>query len=103
MRISLRIELNISWIFFSEYYYLNVLVNVNSIVALNISLNTTLKYYYSQVLNEKLKLMGGTIIFFSKKLLGHEIFSYMLRWATAFYLKKLENTLVSPVTYLHTY
>ena len=47
---------------------LNIVVNINSINSLNISVNTTLKYYGSQDLNEKLKLMG--MKFFSKKLLG---------------------------------
>ena len=55
-------------------------------------MNTTLKYYYSQDLNEKLKLMGGAMKFFSKKLLGHEIFSYMVCWATKFYLKNLKKS-----------
>ena len=56
------------------------MVNINYFSALNISVNTTLKCYHSQGLNEKLKLMGGATIFFSKKLLGHEIFSSMVPW-----------------------
>ena len=36
---------------------------------------TTLKYYESQSLNEKLKLNGGDMKFFSKNLPGHEIFT----------------------------
>ena len=43
--------------------------------TLNISVNITLKNYDSQGLNEKLKLMGEAMKFFSKKALGHEIFS----------------------------
>ena len=43
--------------------------------TLNISVNITLKNYDSQGLNEKLKLMGEAMKFFSKKVLGHEIFS----------------------------
>ena len=39
---------------FFEYYSLNMFVNINTIIALNISVNTTLKYYYSEDLNEKL-------------------------------------------------
>ena len=34
-----------------------------------------LKYYDGQVLNEKLKLIGTVMKFFSKKLLGHETFT----------------------------
>ena len=45
-------------------------MNINSFIAPNITVNTTLKYYYSQALYEKLKLMKGATKFFSKKLLG---------------------------------
>ena len=90
LRITLRIKLNISRRNFFKYYSLNVIVSINSFIALNISLNTNLKYYYSQALiNETLKLMRGAMIFFSKKLLGHEIFSFMVLWATKFCLKNL--------------
>ena len=69
LRITLRIKLNISRRIFFKYYSLNVIVSINSFIALNISLNTNLKYYYSQALiNETLKLMRGAMIFFSKKL-----------------------------------
>ena len=79
LRISLRIKLNISRRIFFKYYSLNIIVNINSFIALNISLNTNLKYYYSQVLiDETLKLMRGVMNLFSKKLLGHEIFSSMV-------------------------
>ena len=44
-----------------ESYCLNIIVNINSFSALNISVNTTLKYYGSQSLNENLKLMGGAM------------------------------------------
>ena len=66
-----------------------IIVNINSFIALNISANTNLKYYYSQALNESLKLMRGAMNFFSKKLLGYEIFGSMVPWATKFYLKNL--------------
>ena len=90
LRISLRIKLNISRRIFFKYYSLNIIVNINSFIALNISLNTNLKYYYSQVLiDETLKLMRGVMNLFSKKLLGHEIFSSMVHWATKCYLKNL--------------
>ena len=45
-------------------------------------ISPTLKCYDSQDLKEKLKLMGRVMKFFSKKLLGHEIFSSMVPWAT---------------------
>ena len=61
-----------NWRFLSsiicEYYSLNIIVNPNSFSTLNIYLNNTLKYYDSQALNVKLKLMEGAMIFFSKKL-----------------------------------
>ena len=56
---------------FCEYHFLNVtvwmiiIVSINSFSALNIIVNTTLKYYYKQALNKKLKLMGGAMHFFS--------------------------------------
>ena len=64
---------------------LTSLVNQN----LNITVSTTLKYRYKPALNKKLKLMGGAIKYFSKKLLGHEIFRSMISWATKCFLKKL--------------
>ena len=82
-----------NWRFLSsiicEYYSLNIIVNPNSFGTLNISVNNTLKYYDSQALNEKLKLMEGTMIFFSKKLQGHEILSSTVHWATKYFLKNL--------------
>ena len=61
-----------NWRFLSsiicEYYSLNIIVNPNSFSTLNIYLNNTLKYYDSQALNVKLKLMEGAMILFSKKL-----------------------------------
>ena len=65
-----------------EYYCLNITVNIRSFSPLNANLNTTTKYYRKQALNKKLKLMGGAMKFFTKKLLGHEIFSSMIPWAT---------------------
>ena len=49
----------------------------------------TLKYYDSQGLNEKLKLTGGAMKYFLKKLLGREVFSSMVPWATKYILKNL--------------
>ena len=58
--------------------------------ALNISMNiATLKYYDSQGLNKKLILIWDAMKFFSKKLLGHEIFSSLVLWATKNFLKNL--------------
>ena len=68
-----------------EYYCLNIIVNIRSFSPLNINLNTTMKYYRTQALNKKLKLMGGAMKFFTKKLLGHEIFSSMIPWATKYF------------------
>ena len=47
-----------------------------------------LKYYDGQVLNEKLKLIGAVMKFFSKKLLGHETFTSLVLWATKYFLVK---------------
>ena len=60
---------------------------------LNISFNiiTTLKYYDSQGLNEEQKLTGACTKFFLKKLLGHEIFSPIILWATKIFLEKFEK------------
>ena len=58
-----------------EYYFLNIIVNVNFFSDLNITVSTNLKYFHKQDLNKKLKLMGGAMKYFPKKLLGHKIFS----------------------------
>ena len=47
--------------------------------VLSISVNTILKSYDSQGLNLKLKLVGA-MKYFSKTLLGHEIFSSVVLW-----------------------
>ena len=72
-----------------EYCFLNIIVTVNFVSDLNISVSTTLKYYHKEALNKKLKLMGGAMKYFSKKLLGHEIFRSMVSWATKIFLKNL--------------
>ena len=73
-----------------EYYLLNIIVNVNfSDLNLNITVSTTLKYFYKRALNQKLKFMGGTIKNFEKKLLSDEIFSSLISWATNCLLKSL--------------
>ena len=74
---------------FFEYYFLNIIVNVNFFSDLNITVSATLKYYHIQALNKKLKLMGGAMKYFPEKLLGHEILSFVVSWATKFFLKYL--------------
>ena len=71
-------------------YCLNIIVNITSLGALDISMNTTLKHYDSQGLNEKLKLMVETLKeLFSKKLLGHVIYTSMIPWSTKYFFKNL--------------
>ena len=59
------------------------------ICSFNITVSTTLKYCYEQVLNKKLKMIGGAIKYFAKKLLGHDIFRSMVSWTTKYFLKNL--------------
>ena len=79
-----RIYLNIFWI---SLWMLTSLVIWN----LNITVITTLKYCYKEALNKKLKLMGGAMNYFLKKLMDHEIFRSMVSWATKEFLKNLQN------------
>ena len=72
-----------------EYYCLNIMLNTSSFSPLNTNMNTNLKYYRKQALNKKLKLVGGAMKFFTKKLLGYEIFSSMIPWVTKYFLKNL--------------
>ena len=77
-----------------KYYCLNFIVNINSYIALNISVNTTLKYpeiiqSSRQDLNKTLKLMRVVTNAFLKKLLGHDIFRSMVPCVTKFHLKNL--------------
>ena len=59
--------------------FLNIIVNVNFFGNLKFELlSTTLKYCYKQALNKELKLIEGAMKYFSKKLLGHEIFRSMI-------------------------
>ena len=74
---------------FRKHYCLNIIVNMSSFSTLNADVNTTLKYYGKQTSNKKLKLMGGAMKFFTKKLLDHKIFSSMIPWATNHSLKNL--------------
>ena len=63
-------------------YCLNIIVNVNFFSDLKFEYYCE---YYPKVLLQvslKLKFMGGTMKYFSKKLLGHKIFSSMVSCAT---------------------
>ena len=73
----------------SEYYCLIIIVNISSFIPLNTNVNTTLKYYRKQALNEKLKLIRGVMKFFTKKLLDQEIINSMIPWTTKYFLKNL--------------
>ena len=64
-------------------------LNISTFGPLKINVNTTLKYYRQEALKKKLKLMGGAINFFTKKLPNHEIFSSMVPLATKYVLKIL--------------
>ena len=72
-----------------KYYCLNIIVNISSFNPLNTNVNTTQKYYRKQALNKKLKLIRGTMKFFTKKLLGQETFNSMIPWATKQFWKNL--------------
>ena len=61
---------------------LNIIVNITPLSPLNNNVNTTLKYHHKQALNKKLQLMRETMKYFTKKVLGYGIFSYMIPWAT---------------------
>ena len=50
----------------SEYYCLNIIVDISSFSTLNTNVNTTLKYYRKHALNKKPKLMGGPWFFYEK-------------------------------------
>ena len=70
--------------------FLNIIVNVCQLLwwfEVWILMGTTLKYCYKEALNKELKLMGGAIKHFLKKILGHEIFRSMISWATKYFLK----------------
>ena len=77
------------------------MVSINSFSTLSIIVNTTLKYYYKQALNKKLKLMGGTMNFFLEKVTGSwymVTFSYMVPWAMNIFEIFVEPS--GPLTYI---
>ena len=72
-----------------EYYCLSIIMNISSFSPLNTNVNTALKNYLKQDLNIKVKLIRGNMKFFTKNLLGQEIFSSMIPWARNYFLKNL--------------
>ena len=83
-----------------EYYFLNIVGNVNSFSDLNITVSTTLKYYHQQALSKKLKLMGGAMKYFSEKLLGNETFSSMVPLDANFFFETFVKSSGPPPRYL---
>ena len=67
---------------FCEYGCLNIFVGISSFSTLHITVNTTLKYYHYQPLNKKLNVMGRVSNFSWKNLLGYEVVSSIVPWAT---------------------
>ena len=59
-----------------------VLLTLFSKSGLYITVNTTLKYYHYQPLNKKLNVMGRVPNFSWKNLLGYEVVSSIVPWAT---------------------
>ena len=82
-----------------KYYCLNIIVNISSLSPLNTNVNTTLKYYSKQGLNKKLKLIVGALKFFTKKLLGQEIFGSLVPWARKNFFEKFVK-FSSPPSYI---
>ena len=66
----------------SKIYCLNIIVNISSFSPLKNNVNTIRTYHRKQALSKKLKLVRASMKYFTKKLLGYEIFSSMIPWAT---------------------
>ena len=65
--------------YFSIIFWLSLWMLTSLVIwILNITVSTTLKYCHKYVLKKKLKLMGGAMKYFLKKLLGHKIFRSMV-------------------------
>ena len=78
--------------YFFQYYFLNIIVNINSLTSLNnFAMNITLNIFVFE-----LKLMERAIIFFSKIWLSYGNLSSMVLWATKFLWKNLKNSHPSP-------
>ena len=56
-----------------EYYFLNIIVNINFLRDLNITVGINLQATSKQALSKNLKLMGEAMKYLPEKLLGHEI------------------------------
>ena len=69
-------------------YCLSIIVNISSFSLLNTNVNNTLRYFRKQTLNKELKLIGGVMKLFTKKLLGHEISSCMVLWTMKCFFHK---------------
>ena len=86
-----------------QYYLWILLWILTSLVIwhLNITVSTTL-YCYKNALNKKLKFMGGSMKYFPKKLMGHEIFRSMVSCTTKIFFQKFVKPSVPqpPPTYL---
>ena len=72
-----------------KYKYLIIVMSINSFSALNITVNTVMKYYHNRALNKKLKLMGVTMNFLGERLQG---LNNLALWSTVlrffFYFEK---------------
>ena len=56
-----------------EYYFLNIIMNVNFLRDLNITVGTNLQAASKQALNKNLKLMREAMKYLPEKILGHQI------------------------------
>ena len=61
---------------------------------LNITVSTTLKYCYNKALNKKLKLMGGALKYFSKKLVDNGMFKTLISRAMKIICKTIRLPLL---------
>ena len=55
----------------------DIVVNINSFCDMNVTVNTTLKYYHKQALNKKLELMRKVIKYFGQNYL---VMKYLALW-----------------------
>ena len=93
-----------------DYFFQSLFVNVTVSVLLWILtffvlwiflwILPTLKYYDSQGLNVRLKLIGGAMKYFFEKVTGPWNISSKSLWATKFFLKKIVKPSRPPLTYL---
>ena len=57
----------------------DIVVNINSFCDMNVTVNTTLKYYHKQALNKKLELMRKIIKYFGQNYL---VMKYLALWSS---------------------